>query len=283
MIDLHSHTTASDGSLTPRELVARAASRRVSALAVTDHDTLDGLEEAIAAGREFGVEIVPGLEISAEYSPGTMHILGYYISLDSSDLCEQLTSLRRARDERNPRIIGKLRALGIDITLEEVEQASGGKVVGRPHFARVMVEKGFVASAQEAFDRYLSKGAPAYVDKARLAPQAAIEAITRAGGVAVLAHPYQLKTRSAEELDKVIASLKEAGLDGMEVIYSRHSAAQIEDYRRLAARYGLMITGGSDFHGVTKPDIEIGIGLGNLSVPDELLDSVKARAAERRR
>jgi predicted metal-dependent phosphoesterase TrpH len=252
----------------------------VNALAVTDHDTLDGLGEAIAAGRDFGVEIVPGLEISAEFQPGTMHILGYYIDLNSPALLDQLAALRRARDERNPRIAAKLRALGIDLTIEEVERVAGGPVVGRPHFARVMVEKGFVQSPQEAFDRYLSKGAPAYVDKARLDPQPAIEAIVRAGGVAVLAHPYQLRARSAEDLDRIVASLKEAGLDGMEVIYSRHSAAQIEEYRRLAARYDLLITGGSDFHGVTKPDIEVGKGLGNLCVPPELLDNVKARAAE---
>jgi 3',5'-nucleoside bisphosphate phosphatase len=283
MIDLHAHTTASDGSLTPRELVERAARKGVKALAVTDHDTLDGLEEAITAGRDFGVEIVPGLEISAEFSPGTMHILGYYISLDSAALLEQLSALRRARNERNPRIIAKLRELGVDITLEEVEQVSGGKVVGRPHFARVMVEKNYVATAQEAFDRYLSKGAPAYVDKARLDPQAAIEAIVQAGGVAVLAHPYQMRARSAEELDKIVSSLKDAGLDGIEVIYSRHSAAQIEEYRSVASHYDLLITGGSDFHGLTKPDIEIGVGLGNLAVPAELLDNVKTRAAEHKR
>jgi 3',5'-nucleoside bisphosphate phosphatase len=282
MIDLHSHTTASDGSLTPRELVGRAAGQGVKALAVTDHDTLDGLGEAIAAGREYGVEIVPGLEISAEYSPGTMHILGYYIDLESRQLLEKLSSLRDARNDRNPKIAAKLQSLGLDVSIEEVERMAGGEVVGRPHFARVMVEKGYVVTPQEAFDRYLAKGAPAYMEKARLEPQAAIEAISKAGGVAVLAHPYQLRARSAEELDRVIASLKDAGLDGMEVIYSRHNAAQIEEYRRLADRYGLLITGGSDFHGVTKPDIEVGIGLGNLSVPEELLAGVKTRAADRR-
>lgn len=283
MIDLHAHTTASDGSLTPRELVERAARQGVSALAVTDHDTLDGLGEAIEAGRACGVEIVPGLEISAQYSPGTMHILGYYIALDAPDLNRQLEGLRYARDQRNPRIVAKLRALGFDITLEDVAAVAGGSVVGRPHFARVMIDKGYVASAQEAFDKYLAKGAPAYEEKARLDPQAAVDAIRRAGGVAVLAHPYQLRTRTDEELEGVFARLKEAGLDGVEVIYSRHNAQQIAAYRRLAERYDLLITGGSDFHGVTKPDIEVGIGLGQLCVPDELLEAVKVRAAQHHR
>ncbi|MEW6735297.1 MAG: PHP domain-containing protein [Acidobacteriota bacterium] len=282
MIDLHTHTTASDGSLTPRELVMRAARQGVRALAVTDHDTLDGLAEAMAAGREFGVEIVPGLEISAEFSTGTMHILGYYIALDAPVLSSQLAQLRDARNQRNPRIVAKLQALGFDITLDEVEAKAGGVVIGRPHFARVMVEKGYVATAQEAFDRFLAKGAAAYVDKARLEPSAAIEAIRGAGGVAVLAHPYQLRTRDEAELNKIVASLKEAGLDGMEVIYSRHSATQIEQYQRLASHYELLITGGSDFHGITKPDIEVGVGLGELNIPAELLDGVKTRAAAHR-
>jgi predicted metal-dependent phosphoesterase TrpH len=278
MIDLHAHTTASDGSLTPRQLVERAARQGVKALAVTDHDTLDGLSEAMAAGTEYSVEIVPGLEISAEFPVGTMHILGYYIALGPTPLQEQLAALRDARDQRNPRIIAKLQSLGYDITLAEVERMAGGNVVGRPHFARVMLEKGYVATPQEAFDRFLAKGAAAYEEKARLEPPAAIAAIKQAGGVAVLAHPYQLRARSEAELESIVAALKEAGLDGMEVIYSRHNATQIEDYRRLATRYDLLITGGSDFHGVTKPDIEVGIGLGNLAVPPELLDAVKRRA-----
>lgn len=279
MIDLHSHSTASDGSLTPRELVERASKQGVNALAITDHDTLDGLEEAIQAGRDYNVEIVPGLEISAEFPVGTMHILGYYISRQDQQLLDNLAMLRNGRDERNPKIVTKLRELGLDITLEEVERVAGGDVVGRPHFARVLIDKGYVQSANEAFERFLAKGAPAYMEKVRLEPHLAIETIHRAGGVAVLAHPYQLRSKSADELDKVIASLKEMGLDGMEVIYSRHTANQVEEYHNLARRYSLLVTGGSDFHGVTKPDIEVGIGLGSLSVPPELLDHVKSCAA----
>lgn len=277
MIDLHSHTTASDGSLSPAQLVERAARVGVTALAITDHDTLDGLQEAMSSGVRFGVEIVPGLEISAEYSPGTMHILGYFIDLESIELQAQLKRLRVARDERNPQIIERLRALGIDISLEEVVKASGGEVVGRPHFARVMVEKGYVRSADEAFQKYLRKGAPAYAEKARLRPKLAVELIKNSGGVAVLAHPYQLRVDEAETA-RVVEELKEYGLDGLEVIYSRHNAHQVECYSRLALRYDLLITGGSDFHGLTKPDIELGIGLGGLCVPERLLDALKERA-----
>lgn len=276
MIDLHSHTTASDGSLTPTQLVERAARVGVKALAITDHDTLDGLAEAMGAGIRFGVEIVPGLEVSAEYRPGTMHILGYFIDLESAQLQAQLGRLRAARDERNPKIVDRLRALGIDISLQEVLEVSGGEVVGRPHFARVMVEKGYVEDADEAFRKYLSKGAPAYVEKVRLHPKLAIEAIRNAGGVAVLAHPYQLRVDDAET-ERVVKELKEYGLDGLEVIYSRHKPSQVEYYSRLAAHYDLLITGGSDFHGLTKPDIEVGIGLGQLCVPERLLDALKER------
>lgn len=278
MIDLHAHTTASDGSLTPRQLVERAARQGVKALAITDHDTLDGLAEAFSAGQEFGVEIVPGLEISAEFPIGTMHILGYYIDTESQLLLENLAMLRQARNTRNPRIIKKLQELGLDITLAEVEEVAGGEVVGRPHFARVMIAKGYVQTANEAFEKYLAKGAPAYFDKARLDPQVALEVIKKAGGVSVLAHPYQLKTKSNEELTKIIADLKMMGLDGLEVIYSRHSTQQVADYQALAQHYDLLVTGGSDFHGVTKPDIEVGIGLGQLVIPPVLLDHVKACA-----
>jgi predicted metal-dependent phosphoesterase TrpH len=211
-----------------------------------------------------------------------MHILGYYIDTNDLTLANQLASLRQARDTRNPQIIDKLQQLGCDITLAEVEAVAGGSVVGRPHFAQVMLKKGFVATPQQAFDQYLAKGAPAYVEKARLLPQAAVAAIHRAGGVAVLAHPYQLRTTSLAALEKIVRELKEYGLDGLEVIYSRHSDQQTTDYRQLAQQYDLLITGGSDFHGVTKPDIEVGRGLGNLAVPAALLDAVKTRASQNR-
>ncbi|MCS6886462.1 MAG: PHP domain-containing protein [Acidobacteriota bacterium] len=279
MIDLHLHTTASDGSLTPRELVARAARIGVTAIAITDHDTTEGLQEARQYAAYFNLEVVAGVEISAEYE-GTMHILGYFIDPKCETLQNRLEQMRAARKVRNPQIVEKLRSLGLKISLDEVIAVSGNKqVVGRPHFARVMLEKGYVKSIEEAFEKYLKKGAPAYVPKERLCPKAAIETIHAAGGVAVLAHPYQLKL-PAHTLQTVVAELVTFGLDGIEAIYSRHSQQQTEFYTELAKRYDLLITGGSDFHGAVKPDIEIGLGLGNLCVPEKILDTLRTRSGK---
>jgi len=277
-IDLHSHTTHSDGSATPTELISQAAAKRARAVAVTDHDTVSGLPEARAAANHFGIEFVPGVEISAEYSPGTMHILGYFIDETSVELVEKLDDLKRAREERNPRIARALRELGLDITYDEVAKLAGNLVVGRPHFARVLLNKGYVSSVQDAFDRFLKKGAPGYVEKARLSPADSIALIHNAGGAAVLAHPYQLKLPTETEVEQMIGELAELGLDGVEALYSRHSVSQRARYSEIAASHGLVVTGGSDYHGTYKPDIDIVTGLGDLEVPYELLEHLRERA-----
>jgi predicted metal-dependent phosphoesterase TrpH len=223
VIDLHTHSTCSDGSDSPTDLVRRAKQAGAAALALTDHDTVDGLEEALTAARDCRIEFVTGIEISAEYSPGTMHILGYFIDPENETLAGQLLELREARANRNPQIAMRLQRLGIDLTYDEVVAVAGSEVVGRPHFARVLLEKRCVRSIQEAFDKYLAKGAAAFVDKKRLLPDEAIEIIHAAGGAAVLAHPYQLKCRSEAELDELMNRLALLGLDGVEAIYSRHS------------------------------------------------------------
>src|SRR5581483_5585958 len=201
IIALHAHTTYSDGSATPSELLTEARDEGAAAVAITDHDTVAGLAEGRAAAAALGVEFIDGIEISAEYSPGTMHVLGYFINPDSAGLNATLVELREARERRNPQIAERLQALGCAIAYEEVERIASNEVVGRPHFARLLVERGYAASIQDAFDRYLGKGAAAYVEKARLSPAASIALIHEAGGVAVLAHPYQLKlaTREATE------------------------------------------------------------------------------------
>ena len=277
IIDLHSHTTYSDGSSSPHELVSLAAEAGARALAITDHDTVAGLAEGRAAARAAGVEFIDGIEISAEYSPGTMHILGYYIDAESEALLSTLEELRDARDNRNPKIASRLQALGIDISYDEVQALAGNEVVGRPHFARVLLEKGYVESIQDAFNRFLGKGAAAYEEKKRLSPEESIELIHRAGGVAVLAHPYQLKL-SAADTDAMLGKLAGMGLDGVEAIYSRHSKADRDLYSEMAARHGLLVTGGSDYHGTYKPDISIVTGLGDLRVPYTLLEEVRKRA-----
>jgi predicted metal-dependent phosphoesterase TrpH len=280
-IDLHTHTTHSDGSATPEELIGLASAQQARAVAVTDHDTVSGLVEARVAAERFGIELVNGIEISAEYSPGTMHILGYCIDDQSAALGARLDELKRAREERNPQIASRLRSLGLDISYDEVARLAGNNVVGRPHFARMMIEKGYVSSIQEAFDRFLKKGATAYVEKARLSPAESITLIHDAGGVAVLAHPYQLRLSSDEEVEHAIDELAELGLDGVEAVYSRHSAAERANFATIAARKGLLVTGGSDYHGSYKPDISVVTGLGDLNVPYELLEALKSRAAGR--
>ncbi|HSB10023.1 MAG TPA: PHP domain-containing protein [Blastocatellia bacterium] len=281
IIDLHTHTTQSDGSATPEELIAMASAKRARAVAITDHDTVAALTSARVAAERFDIEFVAGIEISAEYSPGTMHVLGYYIDEQSASLSEKLNELRRAREKRNPEIASRLRALGVDINYEEVAELAGNEVVGRPHFARLMVERSYARSIQDAFDRFLKKGAPAYVEKARLSPRESIALIRAAGGVAVLAHPYQLGLSSYEGVDTIVAELVGFGLEGIEALYSRHNPAQRAAYAEIASRYRLLVTGGSDFHGAYKPDIDLVTGLGDLQVPYALLEEVKARAASR--
>lgn len=279
VIDLHTHTIHSDGSESPRQLIRMAHAAGACAVAVTDHDTVGGLVEARAAAREMGLDFINGIEISAEYSPGTMHILGYYIDDASAALNTSLTKLRTARDTRNPQIAARLGALGFDITYEEVAGLAGNEVVGRPHFARVLVEKGYADSIQDAFNRFLAKGAAAYVEKNRLSPAQSIDLIHKAGGAAVLAHPYQLKLATLADVEGLLSELAAIGLDGVEAIYSRHRPAERQAYAEMARRLGLIITGGSDFHGTYKPDINIVTGTGDLRVEHSLLGPVRERAA----
>lgn len=281
IIDLHAHTFYSDGSASPSELIALAHSKGARAIAITDHDTIAGLAEGRAAADELGVEFINGLEISAEYSPGTMHILGYCVDLECRALAITLDELRNARNSRNPKIAARLQALGLDISYEDVLRLAGNEVVGRPHFARLMVERGYAQSIQDAFNRFLAKGAAAYVEKARLSPADSISLIHEAGGVAILAHPYQLKLPSFEDVEQLIVELATMGLDGIEAIYSRHSPVERDVYAQMAARHGLLVTGGSDYHGTYKPDISIVTGKGDLEVPYRLIEQVKARATAR--
>ena len=282
IIDLHSHTTHSDGSATPAELLVAAQAAGASAVAITDHDTVAGLNEGRAVAAELGVEFIDGIEISAEYSPGTMHLLGYFIDAASTSFNATLVDLREARERRNPQIAARLQALGLDLAYEEVERLAGNDVVGRPHFARLLVERGYANSIQDAFNHFLGKGAAAYVEKARLSPASSIALIHQAGGVAVLAHPYQLKLASLEETEALIVELAALGLDGIEAIYSRHSEDERRTYAQMARRHGLLVTGGSDYHGTYKPDIRMVRGKGDLAVPYELLDEIRRRAAIRK-
>lgn len=270
-IDLHVHTTASDGDLSPAGCVDAAKGLGLAAIAITDHDTMDGNAEALARGAEIGFEVVPGVELSVEYERLTVHILGYYPEPDAPALEAILKGLRDHRDERNPRILNRLAELGCPLDYAELEAEAGGDVIGRPHIAALMIRKGYVASLTEAFDRYLAKGAAAYVDRVRPSPEAAIQAILAARAVPVLAHPAAMGARSDEEVEAVVAQLKDAGLRGIEAHYHAYSPAQTAACLRLAQRYGLLVTGGTDYHGSCKPEIQLGRGGGGMHVPYRLL------------
>lgn len=275
-VDLHLHTTASDGAKSPSELVRYARSKGLQAIAITDHDTIEGLEEALEEGERIGFEVVPGIEISADHSPGSMHLLGYFLDIHHPLLVERLRYLQQARAERNPKMVAKLNALGITVTYEEIVRASGGGQVGRPHFAQVLLEKGYVRSFQEAFDRFLKKGAPAYVDKLRFAPAEAIHFISKAGGVAVLAHPNTLSLNGHSELEKLVLRLVGEGLKGIEAYYPEHSSLETAQYVALAKRHGLLMTGGTDYHGIEKDGLDIGVGRGEMRLPYSVIEDLKA-------
>jgi predicted metal-dependent phosphoesterase TrpH len=275
-VDLHLHTTASDGVLSPSEIVRYAKAKGLQAIAITDHDTIDGCEEGLSEGERIGFEVIPGIEISAEYSPGSMHILGFFLDIHHPLLNERLEYLQKARAERNPKMVAKLNQLGMEVTYEEVLKASGGGQVGRPHFANVLLEKKYVRNFQEAFERFLKKGAPAYVDKFRFTSKEALHFIHEARGVAVLAHPNTLGVKRYSELEKLVLQLVDEGLKGIEVYYPEHSAVEVAQYKNLADRYSLLSTGGTDFHGIEKNELDIGVGRGEMRLPYSIVENMKA-------
>jgi len=283
-VDLHSHSTASDGTFAPADVVRLAHQAGLVGLALTDHDTIAGLAEAAAAAESLGLAFLPGIEISAvpPIDNGTLHILGYGIDPANAVLTEMARQLIDARDNRNPQIIAALQKLGVDITMDEALAQAQGGVLGRPHIAALLLKKGVVKSIKQAFDDYLGQGGKAYYDKERLAPRDAIRRIRAAGGVPVVAHPVQLRATNDAQLERVLKDLVDLGLEGIAVLHSDHAPADVEKFERLAARYNLARTGGSDFHGTNKKDISLGLANGRR-VPrdwmDELLRRTTAAAA----
>ena len=274
LIDLHVHTTASDGSLSPSEVVKRAKVLGLKAIAITDHDTVAGVEEALKEGESSKVEVIPGIELSVDVSKGTCHLLGYFIDSQDENLRRKLRLVQRAREDRNLKMLQKLKQLGIELTLEEVKAEAKDGQICRPHFALAMFKKGYVSSVDEAFERFLKKGGPAYLEKFRLNPDEAIRMILEAKGIPVLAHPFTLELEG-EEFERFLKGLKEYGLKGIEAYYPDHTPEQTELYERLATKHGLLLTGGTDFHGPPRDEIELGKGRGNLSLPYELLLKLK--------
>jgi len=282
-IDLHTHTTASDGSLTPTALVQKAHEIGLAALAVTDHDTISGLAEAHAEARRLGLDFLAGVELSVEDKDGRFHLLGYGFDPNFDELAEKLLNLRRSRAARNTQMAAKMVALGLPVTMDDVRNAAkkhGGEdseVIARPHFAQALIAAGVVASVQEAFDTYLASGKPLYQAKDVPTPAEAIGLLHRAGGVAVMAHPG-LVPLSKDALKARIKSLAEdAGMDGLEALYSQHSPAETAFFLEVARENNLLVTGGSDFHGTPKPRVPLGIVSENRPAPPELLQLLRNR------
>lgn len=255
--DLHVHTTASDGTVSPSEVVHLAAEAGLAAIAITDHDTVAGIEEAKIAGSRLEVDIISGIEISTDYLGNDVHMLGYFIDPESPELEPVLNWAVNEKDIRNRKIVEALKEAGFSIDLSEIEAKNPGAVIGRPHIAAEMAAKGYVSSVSECFDRYVGEGRPFYVTRQRIDFAEAIAFIIRSGGKAVLAHPLQYKF-SPKDTEKMVALAKTHGCVGLEVYYTDYSESDISFLLNLAEKYGLIPTGGSDFHGENKPDIAIG-------------------------
>jgi 3',5'-nucleoside bisphosphate phosphatase len=279
--DLHVHSTCSDGTVAPAEVVRRARDARLAAVALTDHDTFDGVAEALDAGRRHGIRVVAGIELSLPHR-ATFHMIGLAVDPANARIGRVAASLREGRGPRNREIVEKLRALGVDISIEEVKAEAGGDVIARPHFARVLVKRRVVGSLQEAFDRFLKKGAPAYAERTRTDLAEAVAAIRDAGGASVVCHPFTLGHGDDDAATLAeLRALAAAGVDAVEVRCGRSTPADVERWEGLARDAGLLPSGGSDFHGDNKPDLKIGRGRGRLRVPLEWLEALEARARAR--
>jgi len=276
-VDLHVHSSYSDGSLTPSQLIKKAKKKGLCAMAITDHDSIEGLEEASLEAAAAGLEFIPGVEFSAKY-PGTMHILGYFPYGGIRKIQWIVEVLKQSRRERNPKILKKLCELGYPIELEDVlRYARSEENISRVHFARALCDKGYAVSIREAFHRLLGDNKPAYVEKEKLSPREIIEGINSAGGVSVLAHPIYLN-RDMDEVAATIKELKEYGLMGIEAYYSDNNRRETKFFLKLAHDLNLITTGGSDYHGANKEDLEMGIGKGNLKVPYSCVEQIKLAA-----
>ncbi len=246
-VDLHTHTTHSDGANTPSELIQKAKAAGIDVLSITDHDNINGIKEAIQIGKSFGIEIIPGLEISSEISNREIHILGYFFDIDNQELEHYLNFFRTERVKRAGRIVNKLKSFGFNITLEDVLDKAKNSAVGRPHIAQVMLEKGIVSSYYEAFNKYIGNGSPAHEKKVHLSPQSAFRIISDAGGLSFIAHPGNLQ-------ESLLKDLIEAGVDGIEVTHPSHSPQQRRFYKGIVNSYFLLECGGSDYHGGKRED-----------------------------
>ncbi|MFV1961005.1 MAG: PHP domain-containing protein [Acidimicrobiia bacterium] len=277
-VDLHSHSIASDGSDKPTRLVELALEKGLTALALTDHDTQAGVADARSAGTGTGLELIPGTELSLEYDAGGMHLVVLWLEPGPGPLQDRLGELQGGREQRNERIVKILTDSGMPIDISEIHEEAGGGSVGRPHIAAVMVSKGYVPDLGAAFEEWLGTGKPAYVGRPRLNPEEGIALARQSGAVPVLAHPHTLGISRASDMADMLNRLREAGLVGLEAIYSSYHRHEREGYADLARRFGLIPSGGSDYHGTYKEGLEVGTGYGDLVVPDSTVDELRSHA-----
>ena len=276
LIDLHVHSTASDGTFSPSELVRYALSKELSAFALTDHDSVAGLDEALEAANGTSLEVIKGIEFSTVWQSKDIHIVGLDIDPRHPDFKTHLEQFLSSRDTRNVRMIEKMQKDGIEISMEQMQERFGDTVLTRAHIARFLMEHGYVTQMSEAFDRYLSPGCPYYIEREKITPQMSVSLITSTGGIPVLAHPM-LYHLSDTQLKELILALKPLGLMGIEAVYSTYSEEETTYVRNLAYETDLCLSGGSDFHGANKPGLDLGCGYGQLTVPYEFLDRLRER------
>lgn len=274
LIDLHVHSTASDGSLTPTEVVNRAAGLGLTAMALTDHDTVSGIDEALKAAKDLDMEVIPGIEVSCIYKEKEIHILGLYIDHTNPELLSFLKEASRKRYDRNMEMLAAFNKDGFEITVEDLHCGNPKTVITRAHFARALLKRGYVSSVDQAFRKYLNPDRPYYRSRELITPEEVLNALQAAGGFPVLAHPLQYKLGWAGT-EELVSMLKEHGLCGLECFHSSNNQDESGKLRKLAKKYALAPTGGSDFHGAAKPDIEIGSGRGGLRVSALYLDDIK--------
>jgi 3',5'-nucleoside bisphosphate phosphatase len=283
-VDLHAHTTASDGSLSPAMLVSRAARLALKVLAITDHDTVDGVPEALAAGQAAGVEVIPGVEINTDVPSAEVHVLGYFIDHTHAELNVQLARIREGRIGRARKMAEVLTAMGAPIRFERILAIAGEGAVGRPHVAQALLEAGHVTSYGEAFEKYIGRNSPAYVERMKFSPAEACALIRRAGGLPVIAHPIFFDRygaiKAAFDLDATLPPMLEAGLAGMEVYYPGYDAITTEYLHGVARRYGLLVTGGTDFHGIRANEPDLGALYVPMKVVRRLRQAWEAAAAK---
>lgn len=275
LIDLHVHSNNSDGTLSPEEVVLYTKSKGLSAIALTDHDTVSGVEEAVKKGEAIGLTVVPGIEFSADYNGKEVHMLGYFMDYKNPELLEKLNYLVESRTKRNVQILDKLASLGMPLTFEDLGEGYGpDTVLTRAHFAAALLKKGYIKTRDQAFNKYIGAGKPAYVARERFTTTQCIDMIHNAGGLAVLAHP-KLYGFSNSEVTQVIKDLASKGLDGVECIYATHTQNETAHLLQVCKNLNLLPTGGSDFHGDNKPNLDLGSGYGHMQVPYELLEDMK--------